>query len=311
MKVEISLFATKLKNVAGFGKGTSDPYAVVTLGESNLGKTEPYKNSLNPMWTTRFVTEYTRELELTLSVDIFDEINKGKKDKPMGSATFELGDVLQSSGHIKSAPLKPGGELYVRVQELAPFDRGSLHLQIRGIQLANVEMFSKSDPFYEIQTARSLPNGSQFWQPIYRSEIIKNNLQPKWNECELSIESLCAGNHERPLQIQVFDWEKSGKHQSIGMLRTNVKKLLSACLTNGVLQLIQDNRFYGTLMCTKAEIVGEGLDPTKPPPRFKTINGVRNFNPQYAEWQQQFGSGASGGPAPAPSKQTFSYNPPR
>jgi hypothetical protein len=30
-KVQISLYASKLKNVAGAFKGTSDPYAVVTL----------------------------------------------------------------------------------------------------------------------------------------------------------------------------------------------------------------------------------------------------------------------------------------
>jgi hypothetical protein len=46
-KVQISLYAAKLKNKAGLGKGTSDPYAVVTLlaGGSMekpaiLGKTE-------------------------------------------------------------------------------------------------------------------------------------------------------------------------------------------------------------------------------------------------------------------------------
>lgn len=305
MKVEISLFATKLKNVAGFGKGTSDPYAVVTLGETNLGKTEVCKNTLNPMWTTRFITEYTKELELTLAVELFDDVSKGK-NKPMGSATFELGEVLRSSGHVKAAALKPSGELYVRVQDLADFNRGTLNLQLRGVQLENIEVFSKSDPFYEIQSAQSLPNGSRFWQPVYRSETIKNNLQPKWNGCQLSIESLCAGNQERPLQIRIYDWEKSGKHKPMGMVRTSVKGLLSACLTNGVLKLVQDRRFYGTIMCTKAEIVGEGLDPNNAPPRFKTINGVRMFNPQHTEWQKQYGTGA-----PPPTKHTLAYQPPK
>jgi Ca2+-dependent lipid-binding protein len=307
MKVEISLFATKLKNVAGFGKGTSDPYAVVTLGEASLGKTEVCKNSLNPMWITRFVTEYTKELESTLSVNLFDDVSKGK-DKPMGSATFNLTEVMGSSGHVKVADLKPQGQLYVRVLEIAEFDRGYLNLQLRGVQLANVEMFSKSDPFYEIQSAQSLPNGSQFWQPVYRSETVKNNLQPKWNECQLSIETLCAGNLDRPLQIQVFDWEKSGKHKPIGVMRTTVKGLLSACLTNGILKLVQEGRFYGTIMCTKAEIVGDGLDPNNAPPRFKTINGVRGFNPQYTEWQKQYGTGAG---AAAQPKQTLAYRPPK
>lgn len=46
-RVQISLYASKLKNVAGLGKGVSDPYAVVTLlagGPQDkpnvLGKTE-------------------------------------------------------------------------------------------------------------------------------------------------------------------------------------------------------------------------------------------------------------------------------
>jgi len=302
MKVEISLFASKLKNVAGFGKGKSDPYAVVTLGETNLGKTEVCKNSLNPMWTTRFITEYIQELELTLAVELFDEVNKGKH-KPMGSASFELGEVMRSSGHVKAAALTAGGELCVRVREMPDFDRGFLSLQVRGVQLANVEMFSKSDPFYEIQSPQSHPNGSQIWQTVYRSETIKNNLQPKWNECQLSIESLCFGNQERPLQIQIYDWEKSGKHKLIGAVRTSVKGLLSACLTNSIMRLVQDGRYYGTIMCTKAEIVGEGLDPNNAPPRFKTINGVRNFNPQYTEWQKKYGA--------APKKQTLAYNPPK
>lgn len=46
-RVRLELYASKLKNVAGFGKGTSDPFAVVTQLSSDpreapkvLGKTE-------------------------------------------------------------------------------------------------------------------------------------------------------------------------------------------------------------------------------------------------------------------------------
>jgi len=305
MKVEISIFATKLKNVAGFGRGTSDPYAVLTYGENQLGKSEVCKNTLNPTWITRFVTEFTKELELTLSVDLFDGC-KGK-DKPMGSATFELNEIMQSSGHVKGAALKAGGMLCVRVQELGSVDRGTLHLQLRGIKLENLEAFSKSDPFFEIQTATSDLQGARLWQPVYRSEIIKNNLQPKWNECQMSIETVCGGNLERPIQVQVFDWEKNGKHKLMGTLRASVKGLLSG---SSMLKLVSKNGYCnGTLMCTKAEIAGEELDPNNAPPRFKTMNGVRGFNPQYIEWQKQFGNGAS---APAPRRApAFKYCPPK
>lgn len=59
MKLELSLHALKLKNVAGAFKGTSDPFAVATLLSSGgtastaprvLGKTEIVKNSLSPQW---------------------------------------------------------------------------------------------------------------------------------------------------------------------------------------------------------------------------------------------------------------------
>jgi len=286
MKVEISIFAIKLKNVAGFGRGKSDPYAVLTYGETQLGKTEVCKNSLNPMWTTRFVTEYTKELELKLTVDLFDEC-KGK-DKSMGSAAFELQDVMQASGHVKAAALKPGGMLCVRVQEVGTFDRGTLNLKLRGIQLPNLETFSKSDPFFEIQTEILDHQRARLWQPVFRSEVVKNNLQPQWNECQISIESLCEGNFERPIQIQVFDYESNGKHKLMGTLRTSVKGLLFSCSTFNLTG--NDGWKNGSLMCTKSEVTGEGLDPNNPPPRFKTVNGVRGFNPLFKEWKEKFGS---------------------
>ena len=100
MKVELSLHATKLKNVAGAFKGTSDPFAVVTLmgtqpGEKPrvLGKTEVIKNSLSPAWVTSFVLDYEMGTPCKVAVNLFDEVRKGD-NKGMGSAVFEIGEVL-------------------------------------------------------------------------------------------------------------------------------------------------------------------------------------------------------------------------
>jgi Ca2+-dependent lipid-binding protein len=299
-KVLLTLYASNLKNVAGFGKGTSDPYAIVTFGETQLGQTEVIKNNLSPIWTTSFIADYTKELEQALTVQIFDEVSKGKH-KPMGSATFELGDIINASGNIKAASIKEGGTLCVRVQPMARFDRGTLNLELRGVKLANVESFSKSDPFFEIQAATKAVNGARTWHPVYRSEAVMNNLKPVWKECQISIEALCGGNQERPIQIQVFDWEKSGKHQTMGIIQTTTKALMSAVLTNSILQLRDGGgRRFGTMMATKAEITGEELDPGNPPPRFKTINGVRGFNPKHTEWQKKYAGGAKQRKAAAP-----------
>lgn len=93
-KLQLTLQATGLKNVAGLGKGTSDPFAIVTLlatgpGEKPrvLGKTEVIKNSLSPKWTTSFLFDYSFGKETHINVSVVDEVRK-QSDKPMGCECF-------------------------------------------------------------------------------------------------------------------------------------------------------------------------------------------------------------------------------
>ena len=67
MKLEISVHALKLKNVAGTFKGTSDPFAILTQVATTpgtqpkvLGKTEIIKNNLNPVSSTRAMNPSAR-----------------------------------------------------------------------------------------------------------------------------------------------------------------------------------------------------------------------------------------------------------
>lgn len=115
MKIELSIHASQLKNVAGLGKGTSDPFAVVTRiatvpGEKPqvLGKTEVIKNSLNPDWTKVFVFDYELGTPVKVAVQIFDEVRKGD-NKNMGAVVFDIGELLGSRGNTKAKKLKKGG----------------------------------------------------------------------------------------------------------------------------------------------------------------------------------------------------------
>ena len=61
-------------------------------------------------------------------------------------------------------------------------------------------MFSKSDPYYEILKGRE--DGS--WVPVYRSAWINNTLNPSWPLAQrISVQTLCNGDYDRPLRIQV------------------------------------------------------------------------------------------------------------
>jgi Ca2+-dependent lipid-binding protein len=115
MKVELSLHAVRLKNVAGSFKGTSDPFAVVTKIATTpgtkaevLGKTEVIKNDLSPNWVQCFTLDYDLGSTTKVAVSIFDEVRKGE-NIPMGCAVFDIAEVLGSRGNTKGKTVKGGG----------------------------------------------------------------------------------------------------------------------------------------------------------------------------------------------------------
>lgn len=115
-RVQLSVKATKLQNVAGAFKGTSDPFAVLTILATNnrgddpklIGKTEVIKNNLSPDWTTRFTVDYQLGKPMNVLVKIYDEVRKGENIS-MGSAVFSIGSVLGAKGHTKAKNIKGGG----------------------------------------------------------------------------------------------------------------------------------------------------------------------------------------------------------
>jgi Ca2+-dependent lipid-binding protein len=115
MKVELSLHASKLKNFAGAFKGTSDPFAVVTVIATQpgtrpevLGKTEVIKNDLSPNWVKVFIVDYELGSTTKVAVTVFDEMKKSD-NVAMGAATFDIGEILGARGNTKGKKLKAGG----------------------------------------------------------------------------------------------------------------------------------------------------------------------------------------------------------
>ena len=138
----------------------------------------------------------------------------------MGSAVFEIGDILGSRGSTKAKKFKKGGTLYARIQKAAPVSEGKLALRLRGIKLKNVEgMFNKSDPFFEVRRTYEGPGGGS-WVAVYRSKPVNNNLNPKWGPATIDVNALCDGDLDRRLQVAIFDHESNGKHDAMGTFET-------------------------------------------------------------------------------------------
>jgi Copine/C2 domain len=133
---------------------------------------------------------------------------------------------------------------------------GVLRLQCKGVKLKNVEgMFSKSDPFYEISRKVNAAGGLT-WDNVYRSKPIKNNLNPEWEAAVLEISTLCGGDLDLPLKIEVYDFESSGKHKPMGSVEMSVKGLQAAATSNAGVKLLNRGKETGFFHVTKAELSG-------------------------------------------------------
>lgn len=239
----------------------------------------------------------------------------------MGSAVFEIGEILGARGNIKAKKLRNGGTVFARVTRANYSNAGTLTAQFRGIKLKNVDgLFSKSDPFFVISSHANDPAG-RTWQPVYRSEVIMNDLNPVWKPFSIPLAKLCGGNKDQPVQIEVFDWEKSGKHQAMGTVQTTVNGLLF--LIGGSdkkLPLLFKKKAHGAIEVDNLTISGEGAGSTMtaasvagraasnvssgPPQKFVKVNGITKLNPEYKKWKDAQGGGtpaSTTGPAAAPA----------
>lgn len=277
-KVNIKLYASRLKNVAGAFKGISDPYAVVTLlaGGPNehprvLGKTEVIKNSLSPDWITQFTVDYQFGKETRIIIGIFDEVRKTGKHKPMGSSQFELGEILGSRGNVKAKILQTGGTLFCRVTKAAEEDYGVLQLKLRGEDLSapgrgGFLNRGKVDPFFLLNGQAAHTGGNRVWHQEFRSEVAPETDSPEWAVLEISMERICGGDRDRAIQMEVYDWEKSGNHKRIGKFETSVNGLLTAVsIPDRGLELASKGKSTGRIFVSHAAVIGGKMLPTSMP----------------------------------------------
>ena len=172
----------------------------------------------------------------------------------MGSVVFEIGEILSSRGNIKAKKLKHGGTLFCRVKQKNINATGNLILSLKGVKLKNVDgVLSKSDPFFEISTQAD-DAGGYSWQPVYRSEVIKNDLSPVWKECSIPLQKLCSGDADRPVLIEVMDWNKRGKRKPMGRIESSVRGLTSA--VGRTMPLMHRGKKYGEILLEKASTLG-------------------------------------------------------
>ena len=203
----------------------------------------------------------------------------------MGSATFDIDEVLGARGSIKATKLKEGGTLFCHIAEKR--GSGTLTLGISANNLKNTEgIMRKSDPFFEISCKRDTAGGL-VWDKVYRSEVVMNNLNPDWKDAVVPLSILNQGDMEKPIQITVYDFESSGNHVKMGSIETTVKALQNLVGKTFPLKItVADSETLSVKKCDVAGIeevaatnsfVPNHVTPMAPPSHVSATNGRATF----------------------------------
>ncbi|KAK8957104.1 Synaptotagmin-2 [Platanthera zijinensis] len=102
---------------------------------------------------------------------------------------------------LSSAMKKPVGILHVKV--------------VKSYKLTKKDLLGKSDPYVKLKlTEEKLPSK--------KTTVKHNTLNPEWNE---EFRLVVKDPVSQALEVHVFDWEKVGKHDRIGMQVVPLKEL--------------------------------------------------------------------------------------
>jgi hypothetical protein len=61
---------------------------------------------------------------------------------------------------------------------------------------------------------------------VFKSTVVKKELSPTWPAFEITLEKLCNGNRDRPLLVEVYDWDKNSADDLIGSFVTTAAEMV-------------------------------------------------------------------------------------
>lgn len=196
---------------------------------AELGRTERVRNCSSPEFSKTLQLEYHFETVQKLRFGLYDIDNKTPElgdDDFLGGAECSLGQIVSSQILTLPLMLKPGkpagrGTITVSSQELK--DSRVVTMEVEARNLDKKDFLGKSDPFLEF-----FRQGDGKWHLAYRSEVIKNNLNPTWKRFSVPFQHFCGGDPSTPIQVRCSDYDSDGSHDLIGTFHTSLAQLQAA-----------------------------------------------------------------------------------
>ncbi|XP_058752937.1 protein BONZAI 3-like isoform X2 [Vicia villosa] len=239
-RIELSFSASDLLDMDITSK--SDPMLVVYAKKGDgkleeLGRTEVITNCLNPEWIEKINIAFHFEIVQPLLFHVYDidttyhgvstKTLKLKDQDFIGEASCNLSEIvtkqnrsltLKLQGKRESIVQRNLGTVTIHAEETVA-SRNVVQISFRCTRLDNKDVFSKSDPF--LRVSRLVETGGSI--PICKTEVIDNNLNPKWKPISLNFQQF--GSKETPLLIECFDFNRNGNHSFIGKMQKSIADL--------------------------------------------------------------------------------------
>jgi hypothetical protein len=108
----------------------------------------------------------------------------------------------------------------------------------RVVSVGVQDTFGKSDPF--LRFSRVNEDGGSL--PVFKTEVVKDNLNPTWRTIVTTMQRLCNGDPYRPVLVECFDWDADGSHELIGSVQTSLDDIMQRAASGARLSLVNATR---------------------------------------------------------------------
>ena len=186
----------------------------------HLGETEQLPSaSTSYHWDKRFPITYKFQSQQVLKFSIYQRISGEKL--PLISQTVDLCRVLNPINPISLFHNSvPCGVLTAACEEYLE-SKKKLYMVFGGMNLADLDVFSKSDPYLRIY--KRIEKG---WGLIYESKVVQDNLNPEWEPIAMDYSHFCNCDTSTLVKFECLDYDSETKSELIGVCEVTTAELI-------------------------------------------------------------------------------------
>ncbi|XP_055298089.1 copine-9-like [Sitodiplosis mosellana] len=232
-QVELTLSCRNLINADIISK--SDPFCIIWMKEPwqdqyyEVTRTETIDDNLNPQWVKKVILNYNFETIQKIQFEVRDEDLKGSDF--LGRFETTLSDLVshnsrQFVGKLSGIPNRNCGEIVVVTEEVTACKQ-IIEVQFSAQDIARTGWLClglcSNDPFLVI--SRSNEDGS--YSVVAKTAPVLSTQHPTWRPITIKATTLCNGDPDRTIKLDVYDHRNNGSHKLIGTCHSSLSRLNS------------------------------------------------------------------------------------